>query len=141
MKTIGGGHYYAASGTTFIDAWGDGPFSIRVGKRRYYFTDSDMFGPLLEDRHGRVLNRQPASETHPFWAPYHMWRRLGRRGRMVGRWIVCRWRAPRPGAYWKDSRELSHFISDPEWEPLGYLRVSQPSHAANGAAYSKGDKG
>ena len=126
MLTDGKGHYYARSENTFIDAWGDGPFSIRVGRRRYYFTDSDMFGPLLEDRHGRVLDRQPTRETHPFWAPYHMWRRLGRNGKKVGRWTVCRWRTPRPGAYWKDAEGLSHIIADPEWDRLGYVKVPAP---------------
>jgi hypothetical protein len=117
------GHLYASSGSTFIDGWGEGPYTIRIGKRRYYFTDSDMFGPLLESKDGRVLDRQPVAETHPFWGPYHMWRKGGRKGKKVGRWIVCRWRAPRPGSYRKDDHGMSWIISDPEFEPLGYVKV------------------
>lgn len=86
------GHIAHSFGSTFIDTWGAGPYTLRVGKRRYYFTDSDMFGPLLESKAGRVLDVQPISEEHPFWAAYHMWRRGGRSGKKTGRWIVCRWR-------------------------------------------------
>ena len=119
---MGFGHLSASCGATFIDGWGAGPYTLRVGRRRYYFTDSDMFGPLLESKHGRVLDKQPIAERHPFWAAYHMWRSNGRHGKKVRRWIVCRWRAPRPGRFWKDERGISHVICDPEWEPLGYIR-------------------
>ena len=120
------GHNFASCGTTFIDAWGEGPFTMRVGKRRYYFTDSDMFGPLLESKSGRVLDRQPVAESHPFWAAYHMWRSGGRKGKKIGRWTVCRWRMPRAGSYWKDERGISRDISEPEFEPLGYVRQDRP---------------
>lgn len=109
----------------FVDSWGAGPFSLRVGRRRYYFTDSDMFGPLLETKHGRVISRQPKDNSQ-FWPAYTMWRKLGRRGRKVDRWIICRWRAPKAGRYWVGENGLSHFICDPEYDPLGYTRVSRP---------------
>ena len=126
------GHLHASAGTTFIDGWGAGPFTMRIGKRRFYFTDSDMFGPLLESKHGRVLDRQPVSERHPFWAPYHMWRAAGRPGKKVGKWTVCKWRMPRPGSYWKDARGISHIISEPEFEPLGYVEAPAPRTAGEG---------
>lgn len=114
------GHLSASFGTTFIDGWGAGPYTLRIGKRRYYFTDSDMFGPLLESKHGRILDAQPVSESHPFWGPYYMWRSGGRRGKTVNRWVVCRWRFPRKGKFWKDRRGVSHLICDPEFDRLGY---------------------
>lgn len=120
------GHLYASSGSTFIDGWGLGPYTLRVGKRRYYFSDSDMFGPLLENKSGRVLDRQPTDAKHPFWAAYHMWRSMGRQGKMVSRWTVCRWRAPRPGQYWKTSTGKIMFLCDPEFEPLDYVCVPKP---------------
>ena len=118
----GFGHIHAHFDCGFIDAWGAGPYTLRVGKRRYYFTDSDMFGPLLESKHGKVLDNQPVSERHPFWGAYTMWRKSGRKGKKVGRWIVCQWRMPRAGTYWKDDRGISHITSEPEYEPLGYLQ-------------------
>lgn len=121
------GHSFMSRGSTFIDAWGAGPYTLRVGKRRYYFTDSDMFGPLLESKYGRVLDRQPVSETHPFWPAYTMWRNGGRMGKRVGRWTVCRWRIPRAGKLWKDARGISHIICDPEFERLGYDLVKPPT--------------
>jgi hypothetical protein len=121
------GHSYSISSLGCIDAWGAGPFSLRVGKRRYYFTDSDMFGPLLESKHGKVLDNQPISERHPFWVPYMMWRKLGRKGRKVGRWTVCRWRLPRKGTYWKDGRGISHFLTEPCIDAAGYVKVSPPT--------------
>ena len=124
MATDGRGHYFAAMQNGLIDAWGDGPFSLRVGRKRYYFIDSDMFGPLLENAKGVVLKAQPIHPNHPFWAPYHMWRKLGRRGKRVGWWIVCRWRAPRPGQFKRDGRGKIHQVIDPEWEPLGYLEIA-----------------
>ena len=120
------GHTAVRFNGGFLDSWGAGPYTIRAGKRRYYFTDSDMFGPLLESKDGRVLDRQPISETHPFWAPYHMWRKFGRKGKKHGRWVVCRWRMPRPGNLWKDERGISHIICDPEYDRLGYEIVAPP---------------
>jgi hypothetical protein len=117
------GHDFYNGPDLHLDSWGAGPFTLRVGKKRFYFTDSDMFGPLLESKDGRVLDRQPIAETHPFWAPYHMWRRLGRKGKKVGRWTVCRWRQPRPGTYRKNDRGLYKVICDPEYDPLGYVRA------------------
>ena len=115
----------------FIDSWGAGPYTLRVGSRRYYFTDSDMFGPLIENKHGKVLDNQPVSERHPFWAAYLMWRNGGRQGKKVGRWIVCRWRAPRKGKLWVDARGLSHFICDPDIDGMGYDRVPPPNLAGD----------
>lgn len=105
-----------------IDTWGAGPFVIRVDGRRYWFTDSDMFGPLLESKTGRVLDHQPG-ERSAFWRGYHMWRKAGR---PLREGFVCRWREPKPGTYWKDARGISHFLTDPEWDRLGYVEVPRP---------------
>ena len=123
----GFGHRAAHICGAFIDTWGAGPYTIRIGKRRYYFTDSDMFGPLLESKNGKVLDKQPISERHPFWIAYGMWRKTGRMGKKRGAWIVCRWRMPRAGQLWKDSKGISHIICDPENEILGYNIVSRPN--------------
>ena len=107
------------------DSWGAGPFTLSVGGKRYYFTDSDMFGPLLENRRGEVLNRQPG-KRHPFWDAYSMWRKAERQGRKVGRWTVCKWRSPRPGTYWKDARGVSHFLTEPDLPDGPIVRVHEP---------------
>ncbi len=109
--------------TTRIDSWGAGPFVIRVDGQRYWFGDSDMFGPVLvSQKSGRILDRQPC-EKHRFWIGYHMWRWSGRPCR---KGFVCRWKEPKLGTYWKDARGVSHFLSDPEWDPLGYIQVPRP---------------
>jgi hypothetical protein len=111
-----------AMGIVHIDSWGSGPFTIRIGRKRYYFSDSDMWGPIFESRDGRILEKQPVSERHVFWGPYYMWRRLGRKSRKVGRYFVCAWRFPRKGLYWKDGRGVSHFLRDQECG-AGFLQV------------------
>jgi hypothetical protein len=140
------GHVHASGPGVCIDGWGAGPYTLRVGKRRYYFTDSDMFGPLLESKNGSVLEPPPIAEAHPFWGAYTMWRAGGRKGKKVGRWIVCRWRFPRPGKYWRDDRGISHFLTECEWEPLGYELVYNPDveairAAAEGGAPRPSDEG
>jgi len=116
------GHGYANMGGAHIDTWGAGPFVIRVAGKRYWFEDSDMFGPLLTSKNGRILDRQPG-EKNPFWAAYTMWRQSGR---PCKRGFVCRWVKPRPGQYWKDERGISHFLRDPDIEKLGYVQVPAP---------------
>ena len=128
------GHCFA-SGTFpderfHIDAWGTGPFFIRVLGKRYKFEDSDMFGPFLLNKDGSVSSKQPISERHPFWLGYQMWRNGGRRVRWGGR--VCVYEKPKPGTYWKDpATRLSWFLSDPPYglEHLGYVEVERPKDA------------
>jgi hypothetical protein len=120
------GHQAINLGGAHIDTWGAGPFTIRIGRRRYYFTDSDMFGPLLESKDGRVLESQPILPAHSFWMPYHMWRAGGRKGKKVGRWIVCQWRVARAGQYWTDEKGAKHFVVMPEHDSAGYIEVDRP---------------
>jgi hypothetical protein len=122
------GHQAINFGSTHIDSWGAGPFTLSVKGKRYYFTDSDMFGPLIESKHGEVLTRQPG-EKHTFWDAYAMWRKSGRQGRKVGRWTVCKWRMPRPGTYWKDGRGISHILSDPDLFDGSLVQVPEPTKA------------
>jgi hypothetical protein len=110
-----------------MDAWGNGPFYIRIKGKRYAFEDSDMFGPSLLNKNGSISEKQPISERHPFWLGYCMWRRGGRRVRWGGK--VCIYEKPKPGTYWRDEQNISHFLTDPpeDLDYLGYVRVDQPT--------------
>lgn len=119
-----------------IDTWGAGPFVICINGKRYWFTDSDMFGPLLESASGRVLDRQPG-EKSPFWTAYTMWRKGGRRCRSLARVGVCKWRKPLRGQYWKDEHGLLHVVRDPDLDFLGYDEIPRPQ-PMNDAGSRKG---
>jgi len=95
---IGSGHAFAALPGVFVDAWGSGPMLIRMGRRRWFFEFSEMFGPTwLREKDMEPSDRQPVSETDAFWWPFNAWMRGGRRVRAVrdkrGRvkfWL-CHW--------------------------------------------------
>lgn len=97
MPTIrmNSGHSFAQISGAFMDAWGDGPLLIRDGKRRWYFEFSEMFGPVWLTRKGRhfdVSDKQPVSESDPFWSPFSRWMSADRKCRPIttrrGRLIV-----------------------------------------------------
>lgn len=47
---------------------------VRVGKRYWYFTFSDAWGPLLTDEWGEPVDNTPlADEEHPFWDKFEAW--------------------------------------------------------------------
>jgi hypothetical protein len=57
---------------------------VRVGRRYWHFTFSDMWGPLLTDEWGDPVNNMPlADEAHPFWDAFEAWQ--AEDGREVGR--------------------------------------------------------
>jgi len=67
-----------------MDIWGKGPLLIRHKGRKWLFEFSEMFGPSLLRRDGwTVSDRQPLTETHPFWAAFEAWRKGGMRHRAV----------------------------------------------------------
>lgn len=47
---------------------------VRVGKKYWLFTFSEMWGPLLTDEWGEPVNNYPlGDETHPFWDKFEAW--------------------------------------------------------------------
>lgn len=103
-----------------IDAWGAGPFRMVVNGKTVIFEDSDMFGPLFLGKTGIVLGDQ--RESYAFWAAHHMWVKGGRRTDGD----LCIWDEPKPGTYWEDEKGLRHFLTDPDYPPLGYVPVPKP---------------
>lgn len=117
------GHTSIKMAGAIIDCWGAGPFKIKVGDKVYLFEDSDRFGPALLNKRTHNPTGFQLGERHPFWPAWYMWKKDGRK---VGDDGFCIWREPIAGTYWKDARGVSHFLTDPEWEPLGYRRVPTP---------------
>jgi hypothetical protein len=83
------GHFGAVGNGFCIDAWGAGPFILG----EWIFEDSDRFGPLLLDKIGNPLEKQP-SERSSFWRPYHIWLNQGRKVESDGK--TCVWQQPKP---------------------------------------------
>lgn len=78
------GHAYSSGFGVFIDSWGSGPLLIRYGERKWFFEFSDMFGPLLLSAKSKEpLDRQPTSDTDPFWDPFNRWMMAGKKCRAV----------------------------------------------------------
>jgi hypothetical protein len=77
-----GTHCYA-SPNAIVTSFGKGPLLIRHEGREWRFDHSDMFGPLLLTKTGEVAQRQPDKEDHPFWVPFSLWLRSGKRHRPV----------------------------------------------------------
>lgn len=51
-----------------------GVHRVRVGKRYWYFTFSDRWGPLLTDEWAEPVDNTPlADEEHPFWDAFEAW--------------------------------------------------------------------
>ena len=73
------GHFGSITNGCSIDAWGAGPFTLRDKDRQWSFEFSDRFGPVLLDKDGEPLRRQPISPRHPFWKPFNAWLSQGKR--------------------------------------------------------------
>jgi hypothetical protein len=79
------GHHPVKMPGMMIDSWGRGPLLIRDGARSWWFEFSDRFGPqILSARwpHNPIA-RQPATEAHPFWAPFERWMKAGKKHRAI----------------------------------------------------------
>lgn len=93
------GHKSARAAGVCIDWWGAGPLLIRDGKRRWFFEFSDRFGPtLLRAKDFEPADRQPMREDDPFWRPFTIWLRGGKKCRAIRdkrgrvRFWVCHWK-------------------------------------------------
>ena len=62
----------------FIDTWGMGPFVIVYAGKRYYFEDSDRFGPVPLNAKGEVQDAGYFDEDSPFWKAWYPWKAAGR---------------------------------------------------------------
>lgn len=47
--------------------------TVLVNGKTVYFDFSRHSGPLLTDKDGEPLKRQPMSPNHPFWGPFNKW--------------------------------------------------------------------
>jgi hypothetical protein len=47
--------------------------TVQVKGATVYFDFDHRFGPLLTDREGEPLKRQPISARDPFWPPFNAW--------------------------------------------------------------------
>lgn len=52
------------------DATGQG---VKVGGKVICFDFDERFGPLVVDRYGEPLDRQPTNENAKFWPPFEAW--------------------------------------------------------------------
>jgi hypothetical protein len=78
------GHHHGHAFGVHIDGWGDGPLLLRHGHREWFFEFSLMFGPvILRKRDMQPSDRQPIREDDPFWAPFQIWMKTGRKCRAV----------------------------------------------------------
>lgn len=63
-----------ASGPGFIACGPDTATQrITVKGKPVFFDFDENFGPLVTDKDGEPLKRQPTSEHDPFWLPFHAW--------------------------------------------------------------------
>jgi hypothetical protein len=101
------GHQSFIGAGVCIDTWGGGPYVISADGKAWRFEDSDMFGPVLVSRDGRILDRQPG-EKSTFWRPHRSWVRQGRRVQADG--VTCIWDEPRPSRYRRIARRTAELI-------------------------------
>lgn len=52
------------------DATGQG---VKVGGKVVCFDFDERFGPLVVDRYGEPIDRQPTNENAKFWPPFEVW--------------------------------------------------------------------
>lgn len=59
----------------FVTVFSDvkGIQSVQVQGKTVYFDFSYRFGPLVTDKEGTPLKKQPIAESHPFWRPFNVW--------------------------------------------------------------------
>ena len=73
------GHFHAMNGNgCFIDAWGAGPFIMRVAGKEFRFEDSDQFGPWPLRKDDDPMSR-PFGRRSPFWPAWKLWKEQGRK--------------------------------------------------------------
>lgn len=73
------GHNAWRGSAGFVDGWGAGPYCITVKGKRYYFEDSDRFGPAWIDPKTGDPTNELIPLNHPFWKAWERWRDEGRR--------------------------------------------------------------
>ena len=103
-----------------VDTWGVGPFRLVAGGQTFLFEDSARFGPLFLGKTGIVLNDQRGGKA--FWPAHYMWIKGGRKTDSD----LCIWSEPKPGTYWRDAGGTRYFLTDPDYEPMGYVEVRKP---------------
>lgn len=67
--------------------------SVMVKGKPVYFDFDRRFGPLITDKRGEPLKRQPG-ERDPFWPPFNIW---------LAKWLTANPEpkpAPHPSAKW-----------------------------------------
>ena len=72
------GHVVSRGHGIFADGWGVGPFVITARGKRFYFEDSDRFGPAFIDTKTGDPTNKPIPSKSPFWKAYERWKREGR---------------------------------------------------------------
>ena len=72
------GREYSQGNRCFIDGWGAGPFVITARGKRYYFEDSDRFGPAFIDPKTGDPTNEMIDPKSPFWKVWDRWRKEGR---------------------------------------------------------------
>lgn len=49
---------------------------VKVGRKYWLFTYSEMCGPLLTDQYAEPVDNTPlADEEHPFWDAFEQWQK------------------------------------------------------------------
>lgn len=72
------GHVHSTGKGIFVDGWGVGPFVITARGKRYYFEDSDRFGPaFIDPKTGDPTNVMIPPKS-PFWKAWERWKKEGR---------------------------------------------------------------
>lgn len=79
QKRVEFGHSYSHGRGLFIDSWGAGPFVIVARGKRYYFEDSDRFGPAFIDPKTGDPTNEVIPPHSPFWRAWERWKRDGRK--------------------------------------------------------------
>lgn len=116
------GHFGSISDGICLDAWGAGPFEIVVGGKLYTFEDSDRFGPLILNKSGEPLSKQPG-KRHPFWAAHLAWVKQGRQTDEDRK--TCLWTPLKPTTFFRLGRKLSIVVEHGD-EDGGYVEVPRP---------------
>jgi len=110
-----------------MSSFGSGPFMFRIDGKRVFFEDSDMFGPSVLRKSDWNPSACQPGERSRFWDAYCMWRKVGRPLRGTRRVKIAVWSEPKKGQYWRDARGVSHILSDPDLDHLGYECVEKPA--------------
>lgn len=94
---------------------------IFAGGDDYVFEDNSRFGPIVLNRRGDALDKQP-SERSPFWEAYYSWVKQHRRVDDEGR---CMWE-PIPPRLVKIQRVGRHRIVLPPDAPAWDDVIAEP---------------